>query len=52
MVRHFTSKKEAINYMAKQNKTDLHIYRKLKGHLNRIKKPFVVCSYIEWVNLY
>ena len=49
-MRHFATKKEALkfrNTYAKNHK----IFRKLKGHKNRFKKPFVVGSEFEWLNL-
>lgn len=52
MVRHFETKKKAKDFKEQKNNSTLNIYKKLKGHKNRIKKPFVVCSYIEWLNLY
>ena len=52
MVRHFESKAKAKTHLSKQNNSVLNIYKKLKGHKNRVKKPFVVCSHIEWLNLY
>ena len=55
MVRHFESKHEAIDYRDKEREkgnNQLKVYKKLKGHSNRIKKPFVCCSEIEWLNYY
>lgn len=52
MVRHFESKAKAKKFKEEQNSSTLKIFKKLKGHKNRVKKPFVVCSHIEWLNLY
>ena len=53
MVRHFETKYKAKKFLAsKTYDYGLTIYRKKKGHLNRGNKPFVVCTYIEWLNLY
>lgn len=52
MARHFETKKEAQKFHTEQRNSNLGIWKKIKGHKNRIKKPFVVCSYIEWLNLY
>jgi hypothetical protein len=55
MVRHFENRSEAKKFKSKvesvSNYANLHIYKKLKGHKNRGKKPFVVCNAIEWLNL-
>jgi len=53
-MRHFATKKEAIKFRDEQNKfgSRFKVFKKLKGHRNRIKKPFVVGSEIEWLNLY
>jgi len=52
-MRHFETKKEAIKFACEQNKFTIkaHIFKKLKGHKNRIKKPFAVGSEMEWLNL-
>ena len=55
MVRHFETKAKAKKFIEgerKKHKTGLRIYKKKKGHLNRVKKPFVVASEIQWLNLY
>lgn len=54
MVRHFKTKQEANNFRESEVKTgkSVNTYKKLKGHKNRIIKPFVVCSEMEWLNLY
>jgi hypothetical protein len=55
MVHHFKTKKEAAKFKEDQEFKGwlcLHIYKKVKGHKNRTKKPFVVCSHLEWLNLY
>lgn len=51
-MRHFATKKEAIKFTAKYSKHHaFKVFKKLKGHRNRIKKPFVVGSEFEWMNL-
>lgn len=54
-MRHFATKKEATAFRdeqrAKGNRSQ-KVFKKLKGHKNRIKKPFVVGSEFEWLNLY
>jgi hypothetical protein len=58
MVRHFKTRLQAKKYKAQQIKKgvwgarELTIRKKLKGQLNRKAKPFIVASYIEWLNLY
>lgn len=52
MVRHFENRSKAKKFKEEKNSSVLKIFKKLKGHKNRNKKPFVVCSYIEWLNLY
>ncbi len=52
MVRHFSTKKKANKFKDEQNNVCLRIFKKLKGHKNRKQKPFVVCSEMEWLNLY
>jgi hypothetical protein len=52
MVRHFETKAKAKKFKDGKNSSVLKIFKKLKGHKNRVKKPFVVCSEIEWLNLY
>ena len=49
-MRHFRTKKEAKQFRD-NNKTSETIFKKLKGHKNRVQKPFVVCSFIAWLNL-
>lgn len=54
-MRHFetmTKAKKFVGSMHPSERNHIHIYRKLKGHKNRIKKPFVVGTYFEWLNLY
>lgn len=52
MVRHFAKKKEALKFQEEHNSSGgLHIWKKHKGHRNRIQKPFVVCTEFEWLNL-
>ena len=50
-MRHFATKSQAKKWRD-TNKPNCKIFKKLKGHKNRIKKPFVVGSYMEWLNLY
>lgn len=54
-MRHFETKKEAIDFAKAKNKIDqrigTHVFRKLKGHKNRVKKPFVAGTEMEWLNL-
>lgn len=53
-MRHFKTKKEAITFKEEQShKTGrpLKVFKKLKGHKNRVKKPFVVGTELEWLNL-
>lgn len=50
MIRHFATRKEANDFQ--KNKPSLGVFKKLKGHKNRIKKPFVVCSEFQWLNLH
>jgi|TARA_R110000744_G_scaffold156744_2_gene272463 hypothetical protein len=57
MVRHFKTRLQAKKYKADQIKKgvsarSLVIRKKLKGHLNRKAKPFIVSSEMEWLNLY
>lgn len=55
MVRHFKTKKEAHEFKDQQNLKNhtqsLKVFRKSKGMKNRIQKPFVVCTHLEWLNL-
>jgi len=53
-MRHFETKKAARKYIATFPSWNygLKVFKKLKGHRNRIKKPFVVGSELEWLNLY
>lgn len=55
-MRHFATRKEAKKFIAEKNKqsqySNVKLFKKLKGHKNRIKKPFVVGSEFEWLNLY
>ena len=53
MVRHFETKAKAKKFKESlPNYSLVKIFKKLKGHKNRKAKPFVVCTYIEWLNLY
>ena len=54
MVRHFKTKKEANDFRESEVRAgkSVNTYKKLKGHKNRTTKPFVVCSEMEWLNLY
>ena len=51
-MRHFETKKQAKEFIEKSNSSSFKIFKKKKGHKNRIKKPFVVGSFMEWLNLY
>jgi hypothetical protein len=53
-MRHFENKKQAVKYRDEQRArgNQFKIFRKLKGHRNRVKKPFVVGTELEWLNLY
>jgi len=52
-MRHFKTKKEAFKFRESiyRNDPTIKVFKKLKGHRNRIKKPFVVGSEFEWLNL-
>ena len=53
-MKHFATKKEALKFRdEKRAKGDnmIKVFKKIKGHKNRIKKPFVVGSELEWLNL-
>jgi len=53
-MKHFETKREAIKFRDEQNSKgkNLKVFKKLKGHKNRIKKPFVVGTQLEWLNLH
>jgi|GEM_PF-6399707 len=54
-MRHFETKKLAIEHRDKQRAKGhnlVKVFKKLKGHKNRNKKPFVVGTEFEWLNLY
>lgn len=52
-MRHFATLKEAKAFKnSKPQYLGYGIYKKIKGHKNRIKKPFVVGTFFEWLNLY
>jgi len=50
-MKHFTTRKEASDFRKSQNDDYIKVFKKLKGHRNRIKKPFVVGSEFQWLNL-
>ena len=50
-MRHFETRKQAKKFIKESNNLSLKIFKKKKGHKNRIKKPFVVGSFFEWLNL-
>ena len=54
MVRHFKTLREARKFRENQVATGkiVNTYKKIKGHKNRTSYPFVVCSEMEWLNLY
>ena len=52
-MRHFKTRAQAKKYLKENNhKYGLKIFKKLKGHRNRVKKPYVVGTELEWLNLY
>jgi len=54
-MRHFKTRKEANKFKDEKNKnfsSGVKVFKKIKGMKNRIKKPFLVGSYIEWLNQY
>ena len=55
-MRHFTTKKSAVKFRDEQrskfNGSGLKVFKKIKGQKNRIQKPFVVGTELEWLNLY
>ncbi len=53
-MRHFKTKKEARDFIKTMHPSlqrFMKVFKKLKGHKNRFKKPFVVGSEFEWLNL-
>jgi hypothetical protein len=51
-MKHFATKKEAMKHLNKKpGFSNDKIWRKIKGQKNRVKKPFVVGTEIEWLNL-
>jgi len=48
-MKHFATKKEAIKF--KGDSTTLRVFKKIKGHKNRVKKPYVVGTSFEWLNV-
>lgn len=51
-MRHFETKKQAIKFRDENKNRGFKVFKKVKGQKNRIKKPFVVGSEFEWLNLY
>lgn len=52
-MKHFRNKKEAVRYRDKQRGSghdSLRVWKKRKGQHNRIAKPYMVGSFIEWLN--
>lgn len=51
-MRHFSTKKEATKFRDERRKFghNVKVFKKIKGQANRIKKPFLVGSEIEWLN--
>lgn len=49
-MKHFATKKDAIKWRD-ANKPSFRIFKKIKGQKNRVKKPFVVGTHFEWLNL-
>jgi hypothetical protein len=53
-MRHFKTKKEATTFRDERRKkghSTEKVFKKIKGHKNRIQKPFVVGTEFEWLNL-
>ncbi len=50
-MKHFETRKQAKEFIKKSNSFGIKIFKKKKGHKNRTKKPFVVGSEFEWLNL-
>jgi hypothetical protein len=51
-MKHFETKKQAKEFLDKTNQSGLKIFQKVIGQKNRMKKPFVVCTEFEFLNLY
>ena len=52
-MRHFKTKKEALKFRDEQRKfghDSLRIFKKRKGQSNRINKPFMVGTELDWLN--
>ena len=53
-MRHFETKPKAKKFRDETNGDGyphMKIFKKIKGHKNRLKKPFVVGTEFEWLNL-
>ena len=50
-MRHFESRRKAKAWRDK-NEPSHEIFKKIKGHKNRVKKPFLVGTYLQWLNQY
>jgi hypothetical protein len=53
VMRHFETKAKALKFRDEQRSRgkNVKVFKKLKGHRNRLKKPFVVGTEFEWLNL-
>jgi hypothetical protein len=53
IMKHFETRKEAVKFAEETNRfhKSVSVFKKIKGHKNRIKKPFVVGSQMEFLNL-
>ncbi len=48
----FKTKKEAKQFLAKlANRDQFRIEKKLPGMVNRTKKPYVVCTNVDWLQM-
>lgn len=54
-MRHFETKAEAVDFRDQKKSSGLagvQVFKKIRGQRNRFKKPFVVGTEMEWLNLY
>ena len=49
-MRHFATLKEARQYASEHPHNGFRVYRKKKGMPNRFKKPYMVGTYLDWLN--
>ena len=49
-MRHFATRREANKFRDSKNTftNSMQTFKKLPGHRNRVKKPFVVGTEMEW----